>query len=289
VSTHLSPPADLALVIGSGGIKPVAAIPLFEFLEAEGVRARLVAGSSGGAILACLYATGMPAREIRALLSRTLRSRLFWDLDVKGCLAAFGLAFLAPEPWRALIKPNAILRMYRDVFGDMRLEDFAVPVRLQATDLLTGEGVTLSTGPVVDALYASTAVLPLLPPIETGGRLLADGAFSDSLPLAAVAPDDPALLLAVSSAERSIRACAPPPFFTVPPMDRERPAWRLRRRYRNLFMLRVRIGHTIHCWQTKHVPDILRAGELAVARRRNGLRAALAGLDAASMRVSEFA
>jgi NTE family protein len=61
--------------------------------------------------------------------------------------------------------------------------EMAVPLRVIATDLDTGEEVVLASGPVDRALLASTALPGLFPPIEHDGRLLVDGAVTNSVPL----------------------------------------------------------------------------------------------------------
>jgi NTE family protein len=61
--------------------------------------------------------------------------------------------------------------------------EMAVPFRVVATDLVSGDEVVFAAGPVVPALLASTAIPGLFPPIEHGGIVAIDGAVTDNVPL----------------------------------------------------------------------------------------------------------
>jgi len=63
------------------------------------------------------------------------------------------------------------------------LEEADPPVTVVATDLRTGRRVALNSGPAAQAVYASAALAGLLPPMELGGHLLADGGYADLAPV----------------------------------------------------------------------------------------------------------
>jgi NTE family protein len=73
-------------------------------------------------------------------------------------------------------------RLYA-TFGDCTFSDLRYPLKLVATDMLTGETVILSEGKLFDAVRASLAIPIIFPPWEIDGRLLIDGAASDPLPI----------------------------------------------------------------------------------------------------------
>src|SRR6185312_168994 len=66
-----------------------------------------------------------------------------------------------------------------------RLEEAAIPVHVVVTDLKSGEAVTLSSGPVVPALLASTAIPGVFPPVMIGRREFVDGGVANHTPVAA--------------------------------------------------------------------------------------------------------
>lgn len=67
------------------------------------------------------------------------------------------------------------------------LGDARIPCLLIATDLITGEQVVLTSGNVINAVLASTALPGIYPPVETAGRFLVDGGFSGNTPLSVAA------------------------------------------------------------------------------------------------------
>ena len=66
---------------------------------------------------------------------------------------------------------------------DMTFADLAIPLKLIATDMNTGEKVVLTEGRIRDAVRASLAIPIIFPPWEIDGRLLIDGGVSDPLPI----------------------------------------------------------------------------------------------------------
>jgi NTE family protein len=68
-----------------------------------------------------------------------------------------------------------------------RLELAPLPVHVVASDMLTGEEVLLSSGPVVDAVLASAAIPGVFPPVQLHGRLLVDGGVSNNTPISTAA------------------------------------------------------------------------------------------------------
>jgi NTE family protein len=87
------------------------------------------------------------------------------------------------RPEAGILKTDYVRQAFRDVFKDLRLEDLRPTTLLQTTDTLTGQGVVLSRGPVADALCATTALFPLLPPVCIESQWLVDGAYSSSVPV----------------------------------------------------------------------------------------------------------
>jgi NTE family protein len=176
------------LVLGSGGVKSIAGLGAMEVFEQEGLRPSAVSGCSAGAIFGSLIAAGRPAREgmdmARELWSRDITSR-------KRHLAMLQVALprMAGFDDRfALRDDRMICRRLEAAFGDTRIEDLALPMRIQATCANTGQGVVLSRGRLTDALRASVALPFLFSPKRIEGRLLVDGSLSDPLPVDAALP-----------------------------------------------------------------------------------------------------
>jgi NTE family protein len=71
----------------------------------------------------------------------------------------------------------------RKLVGHEPLNHARIPVTVTATDLRSGKRVVLRTAPADDAVYASAALAGVLPPLELGEWLLADGAYTDMAPV----------------------------------------------------------------------------------------------------------
>jgi NTE family protein len=68
-----------------------------------------------------------------------------------------------------------------DVLEGKTFADLIIPVTLMAVDMLHGEEVRLSDGPLLSAILASSAVPGAFPPVKLNGKQLADGGVIDSL------------------------------------------------------------------------------------------------------------
>lgn len=188
--THANPTARthrLALVLGSGGVRSIAALGIAERLAREDLRADLIVGCSSGALFGAQIARGMHGEDAVRLattlwsaeLTQQRRWRAYLQL-IAPKLAGFGDGF-------ALRDDRLIAERIGKAFGDTRLEHLPTALRIAATDAATGQSVVLTRGSLVEALRASMAVPIIFPSVPVGGRRLVDGVLSDPLPIAAAA------------------------------------------------------------------------------------------------------
>lgn len=182
-----SPTRGLAFVLGSGGVRSIAAMGIAERLAREGIRPDLIVGCSSGALFGAQIARGMhgeaAVRMATTLWSAELTQQRRWRAYLQLIaprLAGFGTGF-------ALRDDRLIAERIANAFGDARLEQLPTPLRVAATDAATGQPVVLTQGRLVDALRASMAVPIIFPSVPIGGRHLVDGVLSDPLPIAAAA------------------------------------------------------------------------------------------------------
>jgi NTE family protein len=172
----------VALVLSSGGLNPLASIPMLEFLAAHGIQLDLMVGCSGGSLVLLALSCGYASSELGALFKGLLKPSLF-PKDWSNLASMVGLRRKAFHRSQSVFKTDPIRKELRRLLGDRRMEDFGVPLILQATDFDTGEGVELDSGDLADAVYASIACYPFFHPIQLNGRWLFDGAFSAPLPI----------------------------------------------------------------------------------------------------------
>jgi NTE family protein len=186
-------PPRLALILGSGGVRSVAALGIVDVLADAGLEPDLIVGCSSGALFGACVAAGWTGGQglgaALALWSPELTQKKRWRAYVELVapkLLGFGADF-------ALRDAGLIRARVERAFGDMRFEQLATPLRVVATDATSGRPVVLSRGRVADAVRASMALPFMFPSVEIDGRRLTDGVLTDPLPVS-VANDARALL-----------------------------------------------------------------------------------------------
>jgi len=212
-------PADgrprVGLVLSGGGARGIAHVGVLRVLEQLQVPVDCIAGTSMGAVVGGLYASGMSADEIETLV-RTLDWRssfadrsLRQDLDYRRKQEERQFLVRLPIGFdregfklpRGLIqgqKLTQVLRQY--TLPVATVEDFdRLPVRFRAvaTDIETGEGVVLDHGDLTEAMRASMSAPGVFAPVESGQRLLVDGGLANNLPVDVVRAMDVDVVIAV--------------------------------------------------------------------------------------------
>ncbi|SDE42023.1 patatin-like phospholipase family protein [Kordiimonas lacus] len=161
----------IGLALGGGAGLGWAHIGVVRALASEGISADIVSGTSIGSIVGACVAADMLDELEQIAREITLREML--------ALGEFGFKS------GSLIGASKIEKRLREHFGTLTIEGMPKPFAAVAADLYTGERVVFDEGDVVTALRASSAVPGVLPPIETGHMLLADGGMVDPIPVAA--------------------------------------------------------------------------------------------------------
>ena len=173
----------VALVLGAGGARGLAQIGVIEALQARGLNIVAVAGSSSGALVGGLFASGR-LTEFRDWLLSLSRTDMLRLLD-----PAFGR--------NSLFEGERLIRALRERAGEPRIEDLAIDFTAVAVDLLRQREVWLREGDLWDAVRASIAIPGLFTPYEMHGRELVDGGLLAPLPIAATRLSDAHRLIAV--------------------------------------------------------------------------------------------
>ena len=165
----------VALVLSGGAARAFAHLGVLRVLEREGLRPDLVVGSSAGAIVGALYASGRSVADIEVLAAAIDWPTLI-DIDpIKTLRGDFGLGLANGDRLEAFLR-HAI----RVPLQELPLAFVAV-----ATDLYTGDTVLLNHGDTARALRASSAVPGVYEPVRSGDRLLGDGQVVSPLPVSA--------------------------------------------------------------------------------------------------------
>ena len=192
-------PVNFAVVLGSGGVRSIAALGMVEVLAREGLMPNLIVGCSAGALFGALIAAGHRAEEAVRIATN------LWSADITRQRRWRALPqMLWPQLCRftadfALRDDRRVMQRLEQAFGDLRLEDLRVPLRVTTTDAATGDAVVLSHGSVVEALRAAVALPFMFSAVHINGRRLIDGFVSDPLPVSAASDAHQVLALGFAS------------------------------------------------------------------------------------------
>jgi NTE family protein len=191
----------IGLVLSGGGARGGAHIGVLKVLEQERVPIDAITGTSMGAIVGGLYASGMSADEIEAKLTsidwqdafrdrpprRELTFRRKQDDNsflVRFPLGVRGGAFRLPK---GFIQGQKLTRMLREFTAPVAtvsdFDELPIPFRAVATDLENGAVRVFGSGDLVTAMRASMSAPGVFAPVEVDGRLLVDGGLAENLPV----------------------------------------------------------------------------------------------------------
>lgn len=195
----MKPAPRFAIVLGSGGVRSIAALGMVEVLQREGLAPDLIVGCSAGAMFGALIAAGHSADEA-VQVATTL-----WSADVTRKRRWLAVPqMLWPRLTRfdadfALRDASPVVQRLEQAFGDVHIEDLRIALRVTATDAASGERVVLRQGNLVQALRASIALPFMFAPVPINGRRLVDGFVSDPLPVSAATDAQAVLALGFES------------------------------------------------------------------------------------------
>lgn len=204
-SSAANPPAArrprVGLVLSGGGARGIAHVGVLKVLEDMHVPVDAIAGTSMGAVVGGLYASGLSAREIEKIMTSLNWQDAFRDRPpredltlrrkqedqsflVKFPLGVRGGRILLPK---GLIEGQSLNELLRRLtLPVVRITSFdELPTRFRAvaTDLETGEPVVLDSGDLTSAMRASMSAPGIFAPVEREGRILVDGGIADNVPV----------------------------------------------------------------------------------------------------------
>jgi len=189
----------VGLVLSGGGAKGLAHIGALKVIENSGVQIDYIAGTSMGAIVGALYASGYSADELLVLFKQANFDELIRDDFQRKNKSSFERkdtdkhAVTLPFNNFKLTIPSAISKgqnvynFYAKLLDHVKeVNDFSklpIPFLCIATDAETGKQVILDKGYLPDAITASGAIPTLFEPVNLDGKLLVDGGVSNNYPI----------------------------------------------------------------------------------------------------------
>jgi NTE family protein len=191
----------IGLVLSGGGARGAAHVGVLKVLERLRIPLDAIAGTSMGALVGGLYASGMTSAELEQLLAspewlqsfdeRSPRSSVSFrrksedqNFLVRFPLGLHGGDFRLPK---GLVQGQSLQQLLRrltlPVADIERFDALPTPFRAVATDLTTGQAVILDSGDLAQAIRASASAPGVFAPVDVGGRLLVDGGLVNNLPI----------------------------------------------------------------------------------------------------------
>lgn len=171
----------LSIVIGSGSILCAASLGLMKALKREGIQPDLLVGCSGGSLYAATLALGFDPNTIHELTIDMYKNDIVEGYTTNLRAAMSGEARFTESS--GLVDDKIMMERLHALFGEKTFADTKIPLHIVATDFYTGEEVVLSSGRLVDAARASSAIPMIFPPWKVNDRLLVDGAVCNPLPV----------------------------------------------------------------------------------------------------------
>lgn len=166
MNANITKAKSIGLVLSGGGIRGMAHIGLIKAMEEHGLEAKVVAGSSVGALVGALYANGNSVEDMLQFFKDTpLFQYNFFAIGKPG-----------------FIDTERYFNIFKGYFPKDSFESLEKPLYVVATDLLKGEEKVFTEGKLIKPLLASAALTPVFSPVEINKTLYADGGVMNNFP-----------------------------------------------------------------------------------------------------------
>ncbi|MDP6935838.1 MAG: patatin-like phospholipase family protein [Candidatus Marinimicrobia bacterium] len=212
----------IGLVLSGGGSKGFAHVAVLKALDSLNIPVDYIAGTSFGAIAGAMYALGYPGKEIEQMALDTDWYEVqndeperrflpyFRKKDTGKYQLEFGLDGVKPVTPTGFIYGQKIIlelsKWTREFEQTYDFDNFPIPFRCNAFDIISGKEIILKEGSLAHALRASISVPTIFAPVEWGDALLVDGGVINNLPVDIVREmgADIVLALDVTSERRTV-------------------------------------------------------------------------------------
>lgn len=199
----------VGLALGGGGLRGTAHIGVLQVFLENSISVDFISGSSSGAVIAALFASGIDPYELEDLALKVknfdiydynLRPLALLYMWLKVLLDYLGLGFpFLPKAPMGLIRGNRLEQLLLRFTSGKTFRKLLIPTAVTAVDINTGERLVFGTSepvrddltprvylgedvPVAHAVRASTAIPCIFEPKRLGSRVLVDGAVLDPVP-----------------------------------------------------------------------------------------------------------
>ena len=159
----------IGLALGSGGAKGLAHIGVIKVLAENNIPIDFIAGTSIGALVGAHFA---------AYQSVELLEKAAFDVTWRN-----GVLLFDPTLKSGFIKGDKVESFIKKILNGFEFKDLKIPLAVMATDMESGESVTINSGDLTKAVRASVSVPPIFKPVKYKNKILADGGLSNPVPV----------------------------------------------------------------------------------------------------------
>jgi len=210
----------IGLALSGGGARGLAQIGVLKVLEKNAIPVDAIAGTSIGALVGGLFASGYTAAQIESLANKIVwddiikdapprkqlflgqkeeKSRSQLQIRFNRLSLDFKPAYTSGQKLTMILNETLLNAPYPTVSS---FDDLQIPLRIVCTDILTGKKVVLDRGSLADAMRASMAIPLLFTPLAYGDSLLMDGGLVENIPATDVKALGVDLVIAVDTSSK---------------------------------------------------------------------------------------
>lgn len=220
---RMKPKRKLHLALRGGGARGLAHIGVLKAIEEAKLPIGRLSGTSGGAVIAALYAQTGRAQAVYEKMHAFIHSerfrqfgldlfkeeqnggRSYWEkIENLFNYLKSRLTFTKVLIAESIFPAQRFIDLLHELFEDANIEDLRLPLRIAAVNVDTGEDVLLERGNLICAVAASSAIPGLISPVECQGMRLIDGAVLNAVPV--IGTDKHQEVVAAVDVSRHIRA-----------------------------------------------------------------------------------
>ena len=210
----------VALVLSGGGSRGAAHVGVLKILEKNKVPVDMIVGTSMGALVGGLYASGKTPQEIEDILGKTDWNEYIRtdfnraDIPMRKKEIEYlyqGRLGLGINKDNELVLPTGVLKrqpmlykLLKETQHAQNIKDFdklPIPYRAVATNIKNGDRVVLKSGILAESIYASFSIPGGFQPINIEGIDLVDGGVSENMPVSVAQELDADIIIAVDVSE----------------------------------------------------------------------------------------
>lgn len=159
--------SGITLALSGGAARGAYHLGVLQFIDENKFCVKAICGTSIGAIVGASYASGVrPKEQLEIFKSRDFKEIFSFNYFNK-----------------SLYKIDKSMPILDKLLPESYLEDLKMPVYLTAVDLYSGNNLYFSQGSIIDLCLASSALVPLFPPVEYEEKRLVDGGVIDHMPI----------------------------------------------------------------------------------------------------------